>query len=610
MFQVVARALSLLDRRSKRILGLLMLVQIALSFLDLIGILLVGLVAALASSNLTGQSLPLVNDVLERLGWTPNAGDRYVLVLAALAGVAFVLKSVTSFALVRRSYRFLANRQAVASSRLAARVLARPFLDLQERPSQDIAYALTAGVSSAMLGVLGGAVIIVSESAVLAVIAIGLLAVDPVVAVATVAFFGIVALVVQRVLGGRARSLGHRFTIAEVSSMASVQNALHTYREMTISGRRDLFVNGFEDLRWQSAEVQADMQIVSQVTKYVFEIALVLGAAILAVSQAATRETSAAIAVVAVFLAAASRTMPSLLRLQQAAVGIRTSSGVASSALALNDESPPLSAERSDPDLFVKKVIEGVRTGHDGFEPSIAIRDVSVTYPGADGPAVDGVSLTVAPGQSLALVGTTGAGKSTLADVILGILPPDSGDVEVSGLSPHEAALRWAGAIAYVPQDITIIDGTIRQNVALGLPDGALPDDWVWAALERAHLAGLLRGERDGLDTFVGEKGVRLSGGQRQRLGLARALLTRPRLVLMDEATSALDAETEQLVTNALAELEGDVTLVLVAHRLATIRACDQIAYIEAGRVTALGTFEEVRSQEPRFERQARLLGL
>jgi len=235
---------------------------------------------------------------------------------------------------------------------------------------------------------------------------------------------------------------------------------------------------------------------------------------------------------------------------------------------------------------------------------------VSVTYPGADHPAVIDASVSVLPGKSLALVGSTGAGKSTLADVILGVVDPDLGSVTISGVSPREAVSTWPGAVAYIPQTVGLTEGTIRENVALGLPELAIDDSMVWEALERAHLADFLRDTREGLDTIVGERGVRLSGGQRQRLGIARALYTRPRLLVLDEATSALDAETEQAITETLRELEGQVTTITIAHRLATIRFADQVVFMRHGVIESRGTFEEVRASTPDFERQAHLLGL
>jgi ABC-type multidrug transport system fused ATPase/permease subunit len=219
-------------------------------------------------------------------------------------------------------------------------------------------------------------------------------------------------------------------------------------------------------------------------------------------------------------------------------------------------------------------------------------------------------SVSVTAGKSLALVGSTGAGKSTLADVILGVIEPELGSVTISGVDPRSAVAQWPGAVAYVPQTVGLTEGTIRDNVALGLPELAVDDTMVWEALERAHLASFLRDTREGLDTIVGERGVRLSGGQRQRLGIARALYTRPRLLVLDEATSALDAETEQAITQTLRELEGEVTTITIAHRLATIRFADQVVFMRHGVIEARGTFEEVRASTPDFERQAHLLGL
>ena len=258
----------------------------------------------------------------------------------------------------------------------------------------------------------------------------------------------------------------------------------------------------------------------------------------------------------------------------------------------------------------LEKMHEESSTGYRGFEGRISVDSVTLAYPEATVPALEAVSLDVPSGSSLALVGSTGAGKSTLADVILGVIAPDSGDVLVGGQAPSESVLQWPGAMAYIPQDIAIVNGTVRENVAMGLPEHLSHDDRVWEALERARLADFLLDARDGLNTVVGEHGVKLSGGQRQRLGIARALYTRPRLLVMDEATSALDADTEAAVSDTFSSMSGDVTLVIIAHRLATIRHCDQVAYLSHGRLVSIGSFSEVRSHVPDFERQAQLLGL
>lgn len=609
MLESIRATLSLLDRRSRRILALLVLIQVGLAFLDMFGVLLLGAVAALSAAAVSGGEPAFLGGWLNQL--TVNQGDEVqtAVYLAGVAAVALILKSLLSFLMIRRAYRFLANRQAMVSSRMASRLLSRPLLDVQRVSSQERSYALVQGANAATLGVLGSFVVIAAESAVFLVLFLGLLIVDWLLAVFTVAFFMIVGVAIYRIVGKWAKRLGHQLSVKEIASITSVQNAIRTYREVSVTGRRGIYIENFRDLRWKTANVQASMYIISQIPKYVFEVSLIVGGGLLAVSQFLTNDVVAAVAIIAVFLAASSRIVPSLLRFQTAAIQIRSQAGIAAPTLAMAQEFPDNNDQAVDPSLR-DRVIGGLASDYAGFKATVKLTSVSLTYPGADAPALDDVSLTVGQGQSLALVGPTGAGKSTIADVILGVIEPEFGTVCLSEVAPTQAAMTWPGAIAYVPQDVTVLDGNIRQNVGLGLPDNLIRDELVWEALERAQLADLLRSERDGLDTVVGEHGVRLSGGQRQRLGLARALYTRPKLIVLDEATSALDADTEYAVSRALTELQGSVTLVVIAHRLATVRNCTQIAYLEHGKILTAGSFDDVRKSEPRFNRQAERLGL
>ena len=306
--------------------------------------------------------------------------------------------------------------------------------------------------------------------------------------------------------------------------------------------------------------------------------------------------------------------MPSMLRLHGSGLAVLSAAGQADPSCQLAQELG-LNDPQKEPDFRIDmidavKVKVELAKGHSGFTPSVSAKHVSMTYPGASQPALVDVSVDLKPGDSLGLVGSTGSGKSTLADALLGVITPDRGTVRIGGLSPIEAIAAWPGAIAYVPQEVAIVNATVRENVALGLPIDAIDDAWVWDALERAHLSHFLTVQRDGLDTMVGEHGARFSGGQRQRLGLARALYSRPKLLVMDEATSALDSETEQAISATLASLKGLVTTITIAHRLATVRACNVVVFLEAGRAMAIGTFEEVRELSPSFDQQARLLGL
>lgn len=607
----IRRAFGLLSRRDQWILSALSGAQVATAFLDLAGVLLLGMVAALAAANATGSALN-VGGLSTIVGDLPTSSS-FILYLAFGAAVLLVSKSAISLFITRRAFQFIANRQAMIASAIAARLLNRPLLEVQAKASQEVTLALTSGVTALTINTLGPAVVIVAEFSLVGALFVGLIFVDPVVAVFTLMFFGSLVLILQMLLGSWARKLGRRQADADIGSMVSVQHALRTYREVTVTGRRRLFISRFQGMRWEAARVQADTFILNQVGKYVFEIGLIIGGGLLVLFMAATQNVTAAVAIVMVFLAASSRIFPSLLRFQTSMSTIRNSEGAAHYTYSLIDalnEGEKNYTVKQTMESSVEVLTQSIYSGFPGFQASVCVSDVSLNYPGASDAALSSVSLEISPGQAVALVGTTGAGKSTLADVILGVLIPDSGSVTISGVAPFEAVRKWPGAMAYVPQDVAVLTGTVRENVALGIPPESIDDNLVWEALKRAQLSTFLESNREGIDTVVGENGVQLSGGQRQRLGIARALYSRPRLLVLDEATSALDAETERTITETLDSLAGDVTLIVIAHRLATVRHSDQVIYLENGRISGSGTFSEVRSAVPDFDRQAALLGL
>lgn len=606
----VRQSLDLLSRRDRRLLLLAQAIQVSTSLLDLIGILLLGLVGALAVT--TVQSLPppsAVTRVTEIVGRQDLSSQELVGVLAVCAAVALLSKSVISSYLNRRVFRFLANRQALVSARLTKELLSRPLTFLQQRSSQETSYALIQGAGIATMGVLGQVTVAVTEAALLAILTVALLLVDPLVTVFAVGFFALVGLLLHRAMGRWAGKSGQIAAEADIASLNVIQEAMATYREISVSDRRNLYVDKVEDLRWQASKVAADLQFIAMFPKYMFEAALVIGGLVLALVLFSTQDSVAAVGTLAVFIAAGSRIMPSMLRLQGAALTLRSAATLAQPTFQLADELDNPLAE-PEPRLSDTEIRTRNRSVYPNFSGAVVIKDVTVTYPGSPSPALQEVSVSIERGESVALVGRSGAGKSTLADVVLGVVTPDCGTALVGGMSPSDAVTRWPGAMSYVPQEVVLVNGTIRENVALGLPPGAIDDARVRQALTRAHLADHVASLPEGLDSRVGERGVRLSGGQRQRLGIARALYTNPVLLVLDEATSALDAESEFAIAGMLRGLEGSVTTLVVAHRLSTVRDVDRIVYLEDGRVMASGTFEEVRNLVPMFARQAELMGL
>jgi ABC-type multidrug transport system fused ATPase/permease subunit len=338
------------------------------------------------------------------------------------------------------------------------------------------------------------------------------------------------------------------------------------------------------------------------VSKYVIETAVVLGAVLIGAAQFILQDATHAVATLAIFLAAGTRIAPAVLRVQQGSINIRGSLGQARPTLDLIDalgDAPVIENVDDTIDIF-----------HEGFIAEVRVMNVSLTYPHKPTPAISNISLTIPSGSLIAIVGPSGAGKTTIIDVLLGVLNPDEGSVSISGLPPLLAVSKWPGAVSYVPQDVVIAAGTIRENVALGYPTETATDELVMSALRVAQLDQFVRNLPLGIDTQVGERGAKISGGQRQRLGIARAMFTRPQLLVLDEATSSLDAETEASISEAIQSLRGTITVVMIAHRLSTVRNADIVVYLAEGKVLASGSFEEVRQAVPDFNRHASLMGL
>lgn len=258
----------------------------------------------------------------------------------------------------------------------------------------------------------------------------------------------------------------------------------------------------------------------------------------------------------------------------------------------------------------VNNINRSAGSGNVMIPPKVEIQNLSFTYPGSDKLTLRSIFLEIPDGKTVALVGPSAAGKTTLVDTILGVIPPSIGTVEISGVSPHECIQTWPNAVSYVPQIVFVANSSLRANVALGFSPTEISDEEVIRALRDAQLLDLLEQLPNGLDSNLEENGARLSGGQRQRLGIARALFTHPLLIVFDEATSSLDAETEYLIGESIQKLKTSSTMIIIAHRLSTAKNADIVCYMESGEILASGTFDEVRREIPQFDNQAKLMGL
>jgi ABC-type multidrug transport system fused ATPase/permease subunit len=596
------RSLALLDRKDRGKVVLVTLIQIGLSFLDLLGVATIGALGALTVSGVQSRGPgERVSQVLEWLGMQDATFQNQIATLGIIAAGLLVLRTLLSVLFTRRTLFYLSRRSAIISSRLVGKVLSQPLLALREKSSQETIFALTRGVELITVGVISTSITLVADISLLLVLSVGLFIVDPLLAFITMVMFGSLGYLVFRLMRNKAKDLGVRMSEYGYTSNKKILEVIQTYREAIIHNRRPHYIEAIASLRHKLSNATAEITFMPMISKYVFESAIVIGALALSAVQFSKEDAPRAVATLAIFLAAASRIAPAVLRLQQGALGIKSSIGGASETFLLIDSLNNSKYKEENFEIDLRPRSE--------FNPKVELQSISFDY-GKSEWGLKGIDLILEPGQSLAVTGPSGAGKTTLIDILLGIISPSSGTSLISGVPSKNAIGHWPGAISYVPQDIFIVEGTIKENVGLGFAKDAISDVDVWEALERSHLAEFVRSMPEGINYSVGEFGSKLSGGQRQRLGIARALYTKPRLLVLDEATSALDNETESYISESLQELKGEVTVIMIAHRLSSVKSCDLVAYIENGRLIAIGGFDEVRSLVPNFDKQARLLEL
>ena len=599
---MLIRSLNVLQSGDKKKMIAISVLQTFLSLMDLMGVLIVGVIATIVIQT-TGTTTPTTRlAFLDKYGWGALDPKNQALYLGLLAVGLLVGRTLASIFLTRRVLFFLSNRGSKVSSSLVSLLLNQSMLRIQQTTSQEIIFNVTAGVEAITLKILATAVSMVADFSLLLIMIIGLIFIDPAVAISTVGLFSMLAIVLYKLMSVRASNLGFMSSLLEIQSGEKIYEAFNSYRETVVKDRRHFYATQIGNLRAKLANVAAEVNFLPYVSKYVIELLVIVGAILLAGIQFMLFDLGHAAETLSVFLVAGTRIAPAVLRLQQGALLIKGNTGRAIPALNLIDEFK-LEAPPSDS-------LEVSNFEYEGFQARFELNNISFTYPGSNTPAIKHANIQVTEGQSIAIVGGSGAGKTTLIDMLLGLIAPDEGSVQLSGMQPSEAFVKWPGAVAYVPQDVVISNGTIRENICLGFPVSLATDELIYSALRAAQLENFVRSMPDGLETSTGERGVKLSGGQRQRIGIARAMFTRPKLLVLDEATSSLDSETEAALSEAIQSFRGSITVVMIAHRLSTVRNADLVIYLENGVIKATGKFEEVRALVPNFDNQAKLMGL
>ena len=598
--------LKLINKSDRIKLFAVSLIQIFLAFLDLIGVAFFGLigsvtVAAISSTKIAGRTESVINFI----GLQNYSSQKQVAILGLLAAILMVVKTFSSLYFNKKIIFFLSRRSALMSANLTSNLFKKSFTEIKHQGSQNLIYSLTSGVDRITVGVLATSVALIADFALLLVLLGGLLFVNPIMTVILLFSLSLIATVLYMSIKNKNKKLGILQAKFTVSSSNRIFEAVGNYRELLLRGKRQVFADGIGSARMSQSDASANANYLMNINKYILEASVLLITLLIAGIQFLLSNALRSVAPLTLFFAAISRIAPAIFRIQQNLLTIKNALGGAKPTLDLIN-SLELSVNRTSND----KEIELAPTEHPGFIGEIKINDMSFKYPGATNYAVQGVSTEFKVGKYIAVVGPSGAGKSTFVDLLLGLHHSTSGTVQISGLDAIDAIERWPGAIGYVPQEIQLVSGSIVENILLGFKDNSENRKLVVSALKKAELNEYLSGSEVISDLNIGDEGGKLSGGQRQRIGIARALLTNPKILVMDEATSALDAQTESNISKAISKIKDECLVIVVAHRLATVRNADLVIYMQDGQVKAEGSFEEVRKLVPDFDSQAQLMGL
>ncbi len=604
--QDVKRCFAVLGKRDRRYLLYVVGIQISIGVFDLLSLGLMGTIGALAVSGV--QSEAPSRQVLNLLEIFQLDGYKFqsqIAILGMLTASLLVSKTLFSLYFSRRIIFYLSAKGAKVSSELIMQVAKLPKSEIDRFSEQSLLYSIGTGVNVVLIGVIGSLCNLITDFSLLLMLSVVLFTIDPLIALLSVSLFGVTAFFLYIGTRKRALKFGRINSEVQIESNTAILNLFTLYRELTVRNRKTEYVEDISVMRRDLGRAISEINFLPNLSKYILEVTLVLGGFLIISVELLLQDAVGAVGALAVFLTAASRITPALLRVQQSATGIKNSLGMALPTLNILEELENIkyrSLEYSEPRLW--------ESTSEVNPNEIQFKGVSFTYPGSSMETISGLDLEIRANEMIALVGPSGSGKSTLVDLLLGVVKPTHGWIEICGILNSEAIISKDINLGYVPQNVSIIEGTLRENIIFGFKENEFTDLEIWDALEKAELLNELKFAGITLSSRLGSGGQNLSGGQKQRLGIARALLTNPRVLVMDEATSALDSETEEKLNHTIQKMKGSTTLLIIAHRLSSVLNADKVVYLENGKMLASGTFSEVRGSIPDFDTQAKLMGL
>jgi len=520
-----------------------------------------------------------------------NSEHSFLFLVGLVVIIIFYLKAFLNFSSQKYVFEFGFGQQADLSSRLMKAYLAAPYTFHLNRNSATLIQSLTGETERFTNGLMMPLLTSISNGIVTLAL-ISLLIRTNAMALTIIGAVLLFAIVIVYFLKEPLKRWGKEGSDARIEIFRAINHGLGGLKETKVIGCEPYFEAQLDEQVERFGKSTALALSFSNLPRFMIEAFLITFLIVFTFLFVTSNQDSQTLSsVLGIFALASIRLLPAISNLLSAINGIRYSSH---SLDQLYFDLKDLEANNLEPLSFRETKMLESSEKLSWSNGSVSLNDIVYRYPNAERSSLDGISLNIRKGESIGLIGKSGAGKTTLVDVILGLLIPQSGDITVNGVSIYKNLRSWQDMLGYVPQSIFLTDDTLRRNIAFGTPDHLIDHERLLKAVKAAQLSDLIEQLPHGLDTNVGERGVLLSGGQRQRVGIARALYHEREILVFDEATAALDNETEALVTEAIKSLSGIKTMIIIAHRLSTIEHCDRIYMLEKGRVVKAGSYQEV----------------
>ena len=603
LLKIAGVSWSLLTAKEKSFFLIRVAARLALNGLDIVAVALMGLLGAITATGLSGQNLEIFGYQI------PSPTATNVIVLVAVVAFLFILKGGLAILFQRWTAVFLAGVEIKNSAKVTRYLFSGSLQRVKKYSRPEISFLVESSTNATFSGVLGSMTTLVIESTLFISIFVLFALVDWSAALAIALYFAVLVFILQATTSRKYLASGDNMRTASVNAGGSILEMVDGFREIAVLSKQDFFLTRFIEAKKLSSRTGVTLQILKSLPRYIAETGLIFGALGFTVWQLSQGTLAEGLFALGVFLSGSFRMMGAILPLQAIWNDLRIMQRWVVMAQEI------LVQLRDTPELLDANIFSGtsrlpertVAYSELGGLP-VELKNVVFYHLGTASPTIKKVSLNIASGAYVAIVGPSGAGKTTLVDLLLGLYDPDKGSVRVGGEDPRALREHSPGLLSYVPQRPGLVSGSLANNVALGVPDDEIDEEAVRESLRKAQLLDFVDTLPEGIHSSLGPHADSLSGGQIQRLGFARALYTKPQLIILDEATSALDAATEASVASSIKNVGGETTVIVIAHRLSTIQDADQVHVMDAGKIIASGTFSEIRKAVPMVEEYVQLM--